>query len=104
MRDGQWVNTDMTAPGATLAFGLMYLKRDNASAAKRLLLPTKPHLLDHVQPEWVFLCVVVRALILWKGIRADAAFVEGQIPAFIGDNFPFHHLIRHFGVDDAADN
>jgi len=99
VRDGQWVNTDMTAPGATLAFGLMYLKSDNASAAKRLLLPTKPHLLDHIQPEWLFLRVVVRALILWKGIRADVAFVRRQIPGFIADNFPFGHLIRHYGDD-----
>eukprot|EP01083_Nonionella_stella_P126448 382729_1 len=94
IRDGQWVNTNMTAPGAILAFGLMYLKTNNKSAAKRLVIPTKPYLLDYIQPEWIFLKVLCKCIILWDGITAKESYFAKQIPSFISNNFPYHEQIK----------
>ena len=96
IRDGQWVNTNMTAPGAIIAFGFMYLKTNNKSAAKRLIIPTKPYLLDYIQPEWIYLKVLFKCLILWKNINHKQSFYNKQIPKFINDNFPYKHIIKPF--------
>eukprot|EP01084_Bolivina_argentea_P028350 52705_1 len=84
----------MTAPGAILAFGLMYLKTNNKSAAKRLVIPTKPYLLDYIQPEWIFLKVLCKCIILWDGITAKESYFAKQIPSFISNNFPYHEQIK----------
>ena len=39
VREGPMVNTDITAAGATLALGLMFLKTQNEAVAARLDIP-----------------------------------------------------------------
>lgn len=54
---------DVTAPGATLALGLMYLGSENKAIADWMSPPTTQYLLDFVRPDFLML------RILSKGTR-----------------------------------
>ena len=81
--EANMVNLDVTAPGATLALGLIYLKTNNASVADRLQVPDTHYALAFMRPDFILLRVLARSLILWDSIRPSAEWVEGQVPAFI---------------------
>ena len=85
--EGEYINTDLTAPGATLALGLMFLKSNDTAAARRLRLPDTPALLDHVRPDFLALRVTARSLILWDSVEATTAWVESQLPDFIVEHW-----------------
>lgn len=48
--EGESINTDVTAPGSTLALGLIYLKSGNESIASAIALPDTHFLLEYVRP------------------------------------------------------
>jgi anaphase-promoting complex subunit 1 len=76
--DGEFINTNVTAPGATLALALAFLKSNDASVAARLALPDTHPLLDTVRPDLLMLRVVARSLVLWDGVRASTEWVMDQ--------------------------
>lgn len=49
------INVGVTAAGATVALGLMFLKTDNESVAQRLAVPETHFLLDYVRPDYILL-------------------------------------------------
>lgn len=77
------VNVSVTAPGATLALGLMHLKTNNAAVAARLAPPDTHYLLEFVQPNVVMLRVVSQSLVMWDSITPSARWVESHIPAMV---------------------
>ncbi|XP_068629420.1 anaphase-promoting complex subunit 1 [Battus philenor] len=83
VREGVGVNVDVTAPGATLALGLLYLRAGNCAPAAWLAPPATPYLLDYVRPDLLMLRVVARGLILWDSIEATEEWIEAQVPATI---------------------
>lgn len=83
IREGNSVNLDVTAPGATLALGLMYLGSGNKAVADWMAIPDTQFLLDFVRPDFLMLRTISRALILWDDILPEKDWIESQIPASI---------------------
>jgi anaphase-promoting complex subunit 1 len=86
VRDGEYLNTDLTAPGATLALGLYFIQTNSTAAAARLRLPDTGVLIDSVRPDFMLLRVISRGLILWDFIRPTTEWVEAQLPSVLVDS------------------
>eukprot|EP00899_Mesostigma_viride_P028297 jgi/Mesvir1/8652/Mv02596-RA.1 len=85
IQEGDMINCAVTAPGATLALGLMYLKSNSAEAAARVAIPSTHFALDFVRPDFVLLRVLASGLILWDSVSPTKAWVEGLVPPVIAD-------------------
>ncbi|XP_056632382.1 anaphase-promoting complex subunit 1 isoform X1 [Diorhabda sublineata] len=83
IREGTSVNLDVTAPGATLALGLMYLGTGNKAIADWMAPPQTQYLLDFVRPDFLLLRTLSRSLILWNEIEPSKDWVESQVPSTI---------------------
>lgn len=96
IKEGTGVNLDITAPGATLALGLMYLGTGNKAVADWMAPPETEYLLDFVRPDFLMLRVLARgrnfetfnnncmrflvALIMWDGVQPTKDWIENQVP------------------------
>lgn len=89
---------DITAPAATVAIGLMYLKTENHRIARRLDIgeTTKPYL-NYVRPDFLLMRIVAKNLILWKSITASQAWIDDQLPVFMR---PLHQRQRNMNHRD----
>jgi hypothetical protein len=83
IHEGKLINTDVTAPAAIIALGLMYLKSGNMSIAAGLSLPETHFLLEFVRPDFLGLRIIAKALILWDEVMPTQLWLEEQIPAVI---------------------
>jgi len=81
--EGDLINTDVTAPGSTLALGLMYMKTGNQTIASALSLPDTHFLLEFVRPDFLALRVMARALILWDEVEPTRDWIQAQIPSVV---------------------
>ncbi|KAH7290973.1 hypothetical protein KP509_30G071400 [Ceratopteris richardii] len=81
--EGSIVNLDVTAPGATLALGLMFLKTNCEEVAARLATPDTHFALEYVRPDFILIRVVARNLVLWDSVQATENWVQTQIPAIV---------------------
>jgi anaphase-promoting complex subunit 1 len=81
--EGENINTDVTAPGATLALGLIFMKSGNESIASAIALPDTHFLLEYVRPDFLMLRVIARALIMWDRVQPTDDWVEQQMPSAI---------------------
>jgi len=87
MLEGTLVNTNVTAPGATLALGLAFLKTGNKSAAEQLRAPSTHYELERVRPDCVQLRVLARALVLWHDVTATGDWLNEQMPLLLRGAF-----------------
>ena len=78
--EGDSINIDVTAPGATLALGLMYMKSGNKTIASAIALPDTHFLLEYVRPDFLMFRVISRAMILWDDVEATEEWIRAQIP------------------------
>lgn len=62
VREGDTVNIDVTAPGATLALGLMYFNTGNQAVAAWMKPPDTSYLLDLIRPDLLLLRIIARGL------------------------------------------
>jgi anaphase-promoting complex subunit 1 len=62
IREGSSVNLDVTAPGATIALGLMYLGTGNKAVADWMSPPETQYLLDFVRPDFLMFRILARGL------------------------------------------
>jgi anaphase-promoting complex subunit 1 len=83
IREGSSVNLDVTAPGATIALGLMYLGTGNKAVADWMSPPETQYLLDFVRPDFLMFRILARALILWNDIEPSKEWIEKQVPSTI---------------------
>ena len=58
----------------------MYMKSNNGYIADLVPLPETSYLLDYVRPEFLFLRVLARSIIMWKSIKPSKEWVERQLP------------------------
>lgn len=58
-QEGEKINTHITAAGAIVALGLVYLKTNNRQVAAHLSLPSTHYELDQVRPDFLMLRVRV---------------------------------------------
>ena len=77
------MNLDVTAPGATLALGLVYLKTNNAAVAARLAVPDTHYSLSFVRPDFIMLRVISASLIMWDSVEASEEWVRKQLPELV---------------------
>ncbi|GAB0094323.1 Anaphase-promoting complex subunit 1 [Sergentomyia squamirostris] len=80
IREGDTVNIDVTAPGATLALGLMFLQTGNQAVANWMMPPDTRYLLDFVRPDLLMLRMISRGLILWHTVEPTKEWLEQQFP------------------------
>lgn len=80
VREGDTVNIDVTAPGATLALGLMFFQTGNKAVANWMDPPDTSYLLDLVRPDLLLLKIIARGLILWNDIQPTSTWLNGQFP------------------------
>lgn len=83
VREGDTINTDVTAPGATLALGLMFHRTGNASVAAWMDPPDTHAVLDTVRPDLLLLRVLSRSLIMWDEIEPTIDWMFKQFPKWI---------------------
>ena len=77
------INLDVTAPGAMIAIGLMYLKTEDVRIAEKIALPDTLPMLDYIRPDFLLLRVLSRNLIMWSHIKPTEAWIQEQLPDFI---------------------
>lgn len=77
------MNLDVTAPGATLALGLMYLGTGNKAIADWMTPPSTQYLLDFVRPDFLMLRILSRGLIMWNDIEPTIKWIAEQVPKSI---------------------
>lgn len=87
--EGYSINRNITAPGATLALGLMYINSHNASISSLLEIPNTHYLLDFVRPDLLALRVISRSLILWNDVQPTREWIDDQIPDVIKKSISF---------------
>jgi len=85
--EGENINVDITAPGATLALGMIYLRTGNKAIASQLALPSTHFLLDYVRPDFLFLRVVARTLVLWDDVEPTEQWIQDQIPSIVARSY-----------------
>lgn len=85
--ESEQINTDMTAPAAILALGLMYIKTGNDSIASAIALPDTHFLLEFVRPDFLGLRVIARALILWDTVLPTSKWIDDQVPLVVRDAY-----------------
>ncbi|XP_023752890.1 anaphase-promoting complex subunit 1 [Lactuca sativa] len=83
MMDGTQINIDVTAPGAIIALGLMYLKTESQVILSRLCIPQTHFELQYVRPDFIMLRVISRNLIMWSRIYPSEDWIQGQIPKVV---------------------
>ncbi|CAB4301392.1 unnamed protein product [Prunus armeniaca] len=77
MMDGTAVNVDATAPGATIALALMFLKTESQEIVSKLSIPHTRFELQYVRPDFIMLRVIARSLI------CGADWIQSQIPDIV---------------------
>ncbi|XP_065086104.1 anaphase-promoting complex subunit 1-like [Ochlerotatus camptorhynchus] len=85
IKEGDTVNIDVTAPGATLALGLMYFRTGNEAIANWMKPPDTTYLLDFIRPDLLLLRIVAKNLIMWHEIDASTDWVYSQIPRALSE-------------------
>ncbi|CAN6838494.1 unnamed protein product [Brassica oleracea] len=81
--DGSTANVNITAPGATIALALMYLKTDSEVIFSKLSIPQTHYELECVRPDFIMLRVIARNLIMWSRIRPTSDWIQSQVPEFV---------------------
>ncbi|URE26434.1 Anaphase-promoting complex subunit [Musa troglodytarum] len=83
MVDGAHINVDVTAPGATIALALIFMKTESEEMVSRLRLPVTHFDLQYVRPDFIMLRVITRNLIMWSNMQPSRNWIESQIPDVI---------------------
>jgi len=83
IHEGDMINTDVTAPGAMLALGMIYLQSGNKSVAAQLALPDTHFSLNNLRPDFLYLSVVAKYLVLWDEVKPSENWIDAQMPLFV---------------------
>ncbi|KAH7103790.1 hypothetical protein BKA62DRAFT_694696 [Auriculariales sp. MPI-PUGE-AT-0066] len=84
---------NVTAPVATIALALMFLKSERREAADIVALPTSVHGLDSIPPNLLLLRTLAKSVILWSEIRHSREWVHSQVPRDILQTIGKPHLM-----------
>jgi anaphase-promoting complex subunit 1 len=93
---------NLTSPAASMALGLMYLRTERQDIADVLTIPDTVVSLNRIQPSFLMMRTLARALIMWNTIAPTKAWVDSQLPATV------HQAIinknqKGYVVDDALE-
>lgn len=74
---------NLTSPAATIALGLMYLRTERKDVADILTIPDTILTLDRIQPSFLLLRTLARALIMFDSIEPTSDWIRGNLPSAI---------------------
>lgn len=83
IKEGDCVNIDVTAPGATLALGMIYFRSNNKAIAEWMVAPSTPYLLDQVRPDFLLLRTIALGLIMWDNVLPTSKWIESHVPSTV---------------------
>lgn len=83
IKEGECMNIDVTAPGATLALGMIYFRSNNKAIAEWMVAPSTPYLLDQVRPDFLLLRTIALGLILWDDVVPTSRWIESHVPTTV---------------------
>jgi anaphase-promoting complex subunit 1 len=83
--EGDLLNTDVTAPGATLALGLLYQRSQNDKILRRLEFPNTVLELDSIRADQLFYRSLARALIQWDAVQPTMSWLNAQLPSILSN-------------------
>ncbi|ESO93615.1 hypothetical protein LOTGIDRAFT_232653 [Lottia gigantea] len=83
IKEGDCVNIDVTAPGATLALGMFFFNTNNSAVAEWLKAPDTQFMLNNVQPDFLMLRTLSRGLVLWDAVVPTQEWVSSNIPEIV---------------------
>ena len=86
IREGEYVNADVTSPGATLALGMLFFDTCNEAVAKWVTAPDTQHLLETVRPDFLLLRTLAKGLIGWSRIVASKEWIDDHVPPVVKEN------------------
>lgn len=95
--EGKHVNTDVTAPGATLALGLVYLKSNDHSVANRLAAPATRYLLENIRPDLLLYRVWAKSLVLWDEVQPSLVWIQSHVPPVVAASTGDVQDAKYFG-------
>ncbi|KAG7092158.1 hypothetical protein E1B28_008527 [Marasmius oreades] len=76
-------DVNLTSPAASIALGLMYLKTERQDIADMLATPDTVLALNRIQPSFLLLRTLARALIMWNKIAPTQEWISTQVPGRI---------------------
>ncbi|KAI5451839.1 Anaphase-promoting complex subunit 1 [Naganishia albida] len=79
------IDLNVTAPGATLALGFMYMRTNRKDISDILRPPERPFLLDTVRPDLLLLRTLAICLIHFDEIESTYEWLNRQLPEYITD-------------------
>lgn len=77
------IDVNTTAPGATLALGLMYLRTGRKEVSSLLSQPQDLFELDHIRPDLLMIRAISIGLIHWDDVEPTQHWLDAQLPEFI---------------------
>ena len=92
------IDTTYSAPGATLALGLMFLKTSRKDITDILVIPQTTFDLDHIRPDLLLIRTLSRALIHWDEIAPSMAWIDAQLPACLRHIHKDHKKVASMGL------
>ncbi len=76
-------DVNLTSPAATVALGLMYLRTERQDVADILTIPDTLEAINHIQPGFLMMRAMARAIIMWNTIQPTKAWLMEQLPAAV---------------------
>ncbi|KAG8191889.1 hypothetical protein JTE90_019823 [Oedothorax gibbosus] len=98
IREGDNVNVDVTAPGATLALGMMFFDTDNQAIKEWMMAPDTPTNLDAVRPDFLLLRTISKGLISWSSIVPTQEWIDSHLPEIV-KKYAFQRGVSRADVD-----
>ncbi|KAM7533602.1 hypothetical protein Aperf_G00000127576 [Anoplocephala perfoliata] len=83
IREQDTYNSDMSAPGATIALGFAYLGTANTTVSGWLQAPNSFRELEMVRSDMLALRTISWGLVNFEGVEATIEWIEARIPACI---------------------
>ncbi|BFZ07558.1 hypothetical protein BsWGS_10597 [Bradybaena similaris] len=94
IKEGDRVNVDVTAPGATLALGMMFFNTSNSAVSERLKAPDTQFMLDQVRPDFLCLRTISHGLVNWETVLPTCAWINSNIPEIV-QKFAFYKPLQN---------
>ena len=92
VKEGNIVNTHITAPAALMALALIYLKSNRVDIANRITIANSFSSIENCNPNHILLKILAKNLIIWDKISNTTEFIYSQIPDLI--KFIFERNIK----------
>ncbi|KAI0743730.1 hypothetical protein C8Q80DRAFT_1272379 [Daedaleopsis nitida] len=73
-------DVNLTSPAATVALALMYLRTERQDVADILTMPDTLEAINHIQPSFLMIRAMARAIIMWNTIQPTKVWLMGQLP------------------------